>query len=278
MKEKRKINLRTIIFILIILIIVFLLWARYINTKGLVVREYGITNKELPTSFHGLKIVQFSDIHYGQTTDLDDIKNIVKQINNLKPDIVFFTGDLFNNNNSLSDKELKNITKELSKIETALYKYAISGDQDLKDYNNYQTIMQEANFILLNNSNEHLYYESEIPVKIVGLTNTEDLENAFKEESATESFTITLMHQPDQIDSLNDYRVDIAFAGHSLGGLIRLPFLEGIIKKDGSQKYISDYYKVNNTDIYVSSGIGTDNIKFRVFNKPSINLYRIYNK
>ena len=43
-------------------------------------------------------------------------------------------------------------------------------------------------------------------------------------------------------------------------------------------KYISyyeEYYKLNNTDLYVSSGIGTSNISFRLFNKPSFNLYRL---
>ena len=36
-----------------------------------------------------------------------------------------------------------------------------------------------------------------------------------------------------------------------------------------------NYYKVNDTDLYVSSGIGESRINFRLFNKPSINFYRI---
>ena len=254
------------------------LYARYINTKGLKIHEYGIVNEKLPESFHGLKIIHFSDIHYGQTTDLKDIKKIVTEINNLKPDIVIFTGDLFNNNITPTDKEIKNITKELNKIETSLYKYSISGDSDKKSYNTFQKVFEDANFIILNNSNDLLYYKNETPIKIVGLTDITDLENAFKEETAQESFTITIMHEPDNIDLLSKYRIDIAFSGHSLGGLIKIPFIGGIIKKDGANKYVEDYHVVNNTKLFVSSGIGTDNLKFRLFNKPSINLYRLYNK
>jgi len=278
MKEEKTFSIKKILVIVFILLVLVVLWARFINTKGLKVNEYGIVNKSLPSSFHGLKIIHFSDIQYGQTTDINDIKKLVTKINSLKPDLVVFTGDLFNKNIEPSEKEIKSITKELTKIEPSLYKYAISGDTDLKSYNSYKNTMEESGFILLNNSNELLYYQSETPIKIVGLTDNKDLENAFKEESAEQSFTIALIHKPDQIDNLNDYRVDIAFAGHSLGGQIKLPFIGGILKTDGAEKYIEDYYKLDDTELYVSSGIGTDNLKFRVFNKPSINLYRIYNK
>jgi len=277
MKEK-KINIKTILFIFMIIIISIGLWARYINTKGLKVHEYGIVNEKLPSSFHGLKIVHFSDIHYGQTTNLKDLKKIVKKINELRPDVIIFTGDLFNKNIKLNNKEIDKITKELNKIDASLYKYAVSGDADKLEHNSYQEIMEKSGFILLNNSNELLYYQSDDPIKIVGLSNTKELEESFKEENLEESFTIALMHEPDQIDMLQNYRIDIAFAGHSLGGQLRIPFIGGIIKKDGAKKYIEEHHKVNNIDFYVSSGIGTENIKFRTFNKPAINLYRLYNK
>lgn len=278
MQEEKKYSFKKILIIIFLILILFGLWARYINTKGLKVKEYGIVNKNLPSSFHGLKIVHFSDVLYGNTTNLDDLKNIVTKINELKADIVFFTGDLIDKNAKISEKELSNITKELQKIETTLYKYAISGDNDLSIYNEYKSTIENAGFILLNNSNELLYYKSETPVKIVGLTDTSDLENAFKEDSPAQSFSIVLMHKPDNVDILEAYQPNLAFAGHSLGGQIKIPLLGGIIKKDGASKYLADYYKVHNTELYISNGIGTENFKFRTFNKPSINFYRLYNK
>lgn len=278
MKEKRKLKFKSIILIIIIIFALIFVWARYINTKGLTVKEYAITNKKLPTNFHGLKIVHFSDIHFGGTTNFNDLEKIVKTINEFKPDVVIFTGDLFDNNIKLTNEELKKITKEFKKIKPALYKYAISGDADLNNYNEYKTTLEDADFILLNNSNELLYYKGTEPIKIVGLTDLKELDVSFKEETPEPSFSIVLMHESDNIDNLSNYRVDIAFAGHSLGGQIKVPFLGGIIKKEGSEKYIDGYYKVNDTDYYVSSGIGTENLKLRVFNKPSINLYRIYSK
>jgi len=70
---------------------------------------------------------------------------------------------------------------------------------------------------------------------------------------------------------------NIVFAGHSLGGQIKIPFIGGIKKMDGAKTYIESYYEVNNQKLYISNGIGTQDISFRFLNKPSITLYRLYN-
>ena len=40
------------------------------------------------------------------------------------------------------------------------------------------------------------------------------------------------------------------------------------------KKYYDPYYKIDNTDLYISGGIGVSNFNFRLFNRPSYNLYR----
>ena len=98
------------IFILIIIIISvsIIFYSHYIGTKGLIIKEFKITNDKLPDNFHGLKIVHFSDIYYGSTVKEKEISNLVKKINELKPDIIVFTGDLLNNNINLKEKDLNN--------------------------------------------------------------------------------------------------------------------------------------------------------------------------
>ena len=62
-----------------------------------------------------------------------------------------------------------------------------------------------------------------------------------------------------------------------MGGQIKLPFFGPLIKLKGSKTYVSGYYEVNGTKLYVSDGIGSQNVSMRVNNHPKINFYRLYN-
>ena len=67
----------------------------------------------------------------------------------------------------------------------------------------------------------------------------------------------------------------LILSGHSINGSINIPLLKNGLLPDGAKKYYKPYYKINNTDIYISNGIGVNNINFRLFNSPSFNLYRL---
>ena len=103
-KENKKGLLSRIIIFLIIFGFLIYLDARYVGTKGLVIREEAITSEKLPEAFNGFKIVHFSDLHYGTTVFLEELENLVDKINLLNPDIVVFTGDLIDKNYKLTDK------------------------------------------------------------------------------------------------------------------------------------------------------------------------------
>ena len=90
------------------------------------------------------------------------------------------------------------------------------------------------------------------------------------------SYKIILVHEPDYIDNiLTSYNVNLVLAGHSHNGQINIPYIKNFFLPYGSRKYYENYYKVNDTDLYISSGIGESSVNFRLFNKPSINFYRI---
>ncbi len=51
------------VYILIVLILT-ILYARFIGTNGLITKEYSMYIEKLPSDFNGMKIVHFSDLHY----------------------------------------------------------------------------------------------------------------------------------------------------------------------------------------------------------------------
>ena len=269
-----------IIKVLLILIIIFTItyfYNKYISTGLIKVNENRIINNKITDDLNGLKIIQFSDILYDENTNINKIDKVIDLINEREPDIVVYTGNLIKSNYKLTNKEQELLIKKLSKINSTLGNYAINGDMDKESY---QTIMNQSSFNILSNSND-LLYENNNPVMIIGLdsyTNKkQDIEKAFK-GSSTDIYTVVLMSETDSIDDLVERKPDLILAGSNLNGEVRLPFIGGLFKKDGSSKYLDPYYKINDTDIYISSGIGTDKVGFRLFNQPSINFFRLSNK
>lgn len=259
-----------ILAIFVVLIIALLLYGRYLNPTGLIVYEKAIYNEILPKNYNGLKIAHFSDLHYGRTTTKENLDKVVNELNNLNADIVIFTGDLFDNKEN-DDKTIKLITNSFKNIKAKLFKFAIIGDYDEQYLDTYKNILKNSDFILLDNEVKKVYYHNATPINIIGLSNTNNYDKLYN----AKEFNITLIHKPDLVANIN--KSNLTFAGHSLGGQIKIPFLDGIKKIEGASTYINSYYKVNNNDLYISNGIGTQDISLRLFNKPSITLYRLYN-
>lgn len=263
-----KIFSRIFIVMFIIFTIIYIL-LRFVGNSGIIVREYAIYNDYLPEEFNGIKIVQFSDIHYCNYTSINNIKNIVELINKTNPDIVIFTGDLIDKNYQIDTETKENIMKEFNNINAKIGKYAIKGDEDKEEF---KEIFDNSNFIILENTIEKIYIKTAV-IDLIALGDDYTKESVLKED---DNYSITLIHKPDLADRIIvDYNTPLILAGHSLNGQIVLPLIGPLIKKEGAKIYPSSYYRINNTDLYVSGGLGNSGYQFRLFNHPSINFYRL---
>ena len=91
------------------------------------------------------------------------------------------------------------------------------------------------------------------------------------------SYKIILAHEPDITkDITTNYQVNLILAGHSHGGQIRLPLIGALYTPPYSKEYYEGHYKINDTNLYISSGIGVSTVNYRLWNRPSINFYRLY--
>ena len=118
---------------------------------------------------------------------------------------------------------------------------------------------------------------------ITGLSSSSknrDIDKAFEyfndPTSNKEIYSIVIMHEADSIDEvISKYKVNLALAGGNLNGQIRFPGIGGLLTRENASKYLNEYYKISNTNLYISSGVGTDNSQIRMFNRPSINFFRL---
>ena len=286
MKDKKHSIIKVLILILLFIFCI-LLYSRFISTSGLKVKEYKIVNSNITDNYHGLKIIHLSDVHYGSTINDKRLEEIVEHINYINPDIVVITGDLIDKDHELTEENINNIINILSKIKVSIGKYAIRGNHDYY-FKEWENIIVNSNFINLDNSYDLIYKDGYEPLLISGLssmkneidfiTRYNNLQKEINNNSINTLFNILLIHEPDLIDSININDYNLVLAGHSHNGQVRLPIIGPIIKAKGAEKYYDEYYKVNNTDLYISSGLGTSGLDFRFFNKPSFNFYRITNK
>ncbi len=283
-KEKNnKLHIVKIIIITIFTISLVCLYARFIATSGLQIKEYPIKTTSLSEAYDGFKIIHLSDIHYGSTIKLKELKKVIKKINELKPDIIVFTGDLVDKDVKLDDKELTEVIKAFRELDAKIETLAVMGNHDY-DHNYFHEITSNLEWHVLDNTYEYVFYKTNDPIIFVGLDDltrgNPDYVNAFSflNEINQDLYTIVLAHEPDQVNEIKNYNFDLVLSGHSHLGQIRLPLIGAIYTPKGSKKYYDEHYKINNANLYINGGLGTSTIKMRLFNRPSINLYRFYTK
>lgn len=270
-----------VLIIFILLISLIFIYGMFIETNMLVTREYKVSEKNILNSFDGLKIVHISDIHYGRNITKKKLVKIVKEINLINPDIVVFTGDLVEYPNELKEKDLNILQEQLSLINAKINKYAILGNHDYEYSEEKVTLLLEnSNFIVLKNSDDIIYNNSNEHIVIYGiddvLKNKSDIDKTFS-KNYENLYKIVLVHEPDATDEIlkKDNTINLILSGHSHNGQVYIPFLNSLYNQKGAEKYYEFHYKINDTNLYISSGLGVSKVTFRLFNPPSINFYRI---
>ncbi len=284
---KRKFSFFKFIIFLFVFVCIIIAYGYFIEPKLITVHEHKITNQNITENFNGLKIVHISDLYYGKTFDEKSLKKLVTSINEQKPDIVVLTGNLIDPNIKLSNDISEKISNYLKKINTTIDKYTISGDNDIK-FDEWENIIKNGGFKNLNNNYDTIYMNGYNFMVIAGANTKKDKLNINEKLNTTTNYInsfekdgpiykILILHEPDVIDEITDNKFDLILAGHSLGGQVKIPSVGSIINKKGSKKYHESHYKINNSHLYVSNGLGSE-YHFRLFNTPSYNLYRIVNK
>lgn len=274
-KENKGHIVLNIFIILVIILIGLYLYTRYVEHDKLIMKEYKIESEKIPENFSGAKIIHISDIYFGNTTNIKNINNLAKNVNKMKPDLILFTGNFYGNN----IKKENELIKSLSKLKAKLGKYAVKGKNDY--YENYDSFMESIGFTVLENNYELIYKDSLTPIFLCGLNSSLKEEvflstciDYFKEKE--EYYKIYMIHESDNIKKIVDNASpDLLLSGNTLGGYIRIPLYGPLFKPQGSKKYMNDHYKFDSTEIFVSTGIGTDKYAYRFLNKPSFNLYRL---
>lgn len=239
------------------------------------VRRKTIYLPNLPKSFDGIKIGQLSDIHSGSFFNKIAVKGGVEEFLKEKPDVIFFTGDLVNNEAS----EVKDYLNIFDKLNAPLGVYSVTGNHDYGDYKRWNSLQdKQVNFKNLIHAhkqmgfdilmNEHRYIEQGgEKIAIIGIENWGGggfakygkLDQAY---AGTEEADVKLLlsHDPSHWDAQvrKSYKdIDVMFAGHTHGFQFGVEI--GDFKWSPSQyayKQWAGLYKEDDQYLYVNRGFG----------------------
>ena len=113
-----------------------MIWGK----NNIKVLKYTLFFDDLPSSFDGFQLTQISDIHAGNITSIDNLEHTVKLINSQNSNVIFFTGDLVNN----EAKELIPWINTLSKLKSKDGVYSILGNHDYGDYRSWSSVKEKT--------------------------------------------------------------------------------------------------------------------------------------
>ena len=86
-------------------------------------------------------------------------------------------------------------------------------------------------------------------------------------------FWLLLAHRNNHFaDQYSRLGADLVLSGHGHGGIIRLPFTDGLLSVDRTffPSYTAGLYEENGSALFVTRGLGNSGPTFRLFNRPEI--------
>ena len=271
MKTHRRFKTALLVFaLLLVLAAGSVLDSRY----HLQLTEYTLFFPKLPASFDGCKVVQLSDLH-GMRFGAEN-RRLVELVRQQEPDIIVLTGDIAG-----EDGALDNVEPLLSGIEGLAPTYYVNGNHEWADgcVEEIEALMKSHGVTCLSNEIE-LLYRGEDSIAIVGAEDPNGRADMIKPwglslrlgELYSDHFSLWLAHRNDYIQMYSDIGTDLILCGHGHGGIVRLPFVGGLLNVNRSfgAEYESGVYSTPHFQMVVSRGLGNSIPVPRLFNRPEL--------
>jgi len=225
------------------------------------------TEKNIDDS--GLRIVAVSDIHLGTIIGKNQLNKLVNLINEQKPDIVLFAGDIFDED--IAPVVNGGMGKLFEHIDSKYGIYAVTGNHEyfgrfeakidyLKQHK--VNVLRDSsalvdNFYVIGREDRQSNYALNRTRKTI-----EELVDSLDKSK----FMILLDHQPYHLSEAQENGIDLQISGHTHHGQM-WPFN---FATQGIFEISKGYLKKGNTNYYVSTGFGTWGPRVRIGNRPEI--------
>ena len=220
-----------------------------------------------------LRAVQLTDIHAGIYMNRKEIRYYTDRVIALQPDVLLLTGDYISNSLSF----LPDCLEEIARVQTQYGAFATLGNHEnwYGELSDIQAIFSRYDITLLHNTNR-VIRTGHGHFAIAGI---DDLRTGYPDLSAALHGLdktipkILLSHRPEIFPDAALLGIHLTLAGHYHGGQIKLRLPGGDISLAHLRTpYPEGLFRIGNSRLYVSRGIGTTFTPVRLNVPPEITM------
>lgn len=256
------------------------LYVRWGNT-ALQVSSFSPVLRDLPQGFDGCRLVVLGDLH--STFFGEKNQRLLEAVEAQEPEYIFLVGDLLDAFRDIPPGYAEETAAGLARIAPTYY---VTGNHEWAlgsgTVRELKAVLAQCGVSVLSNQYEILERGGsklvlagvDDPNGRADQTTPEEL-RAQIEGQAPGLFTLLLAHRNDHFGQYAAAGYDFVMSGHGHGGIVRLPFVGGLIGTDRRffPPWTSGVYAVGDSALFVSRGLGNNTVPFkglRVFNRPEV--------
>lgn len=250
-------------------------WFFYDQQNRIQTEALVSVSPRLPAAFDGMRVVQISDLHGKEFGEGN--AGLLQKVTELNPDFIAITGDVIDDAAQVS--MLEPLAKGLVSIAPTYY---VTGNHEwaIREAYTVKALLREQGVRVL--SNEYLPLERNGETLI--LAGIDDPNGPYDQKTPGElaaeiratygdPYILLLAHRNEYYEEYAQAGFDLTLCGHVHGGIIRLPFTDGLVdntRKRWFPSYTAGLYPLSSGELMVSRGLGNGGMAFRLFNRPHL--------
>ncbi len=246
--------------------------------------EYELESAKIKKEFRFLFLSDLHNKQYGKNNE-----KLLRAIERKHPEAILIGGDILT---AAPGKDVTVAAEFVRRLTENYPVYYASGnhEQRLLLYpekygdmgENYESLIQEAGVMRLINQTSQ---RTSCGIEIAGceidrrfykrferVKMPEDYLQSILAHGEEDTYKILLAHNPDYFKEYAAWGADLVLAGHVHGGVVRLPFVGGLIATNFRlfPKYDGGMFREGNAVMIVSRGLGAHTIPLRLFNPAEL--------
>jgi len=227
--------------------------------------RHSIPVSGLPPALDGLRVGLITDLHHSEMVPVEDVARAASLLMTERPDLIVLDGDYV----TWGDRTFVGPCADaLASLRAPFGVFAALGNHD--DDRDMPAALAANGFEVLRDARTKLNVRGET-ISLVGLRYwTQRLRDVARVVKGAEGTVVLLAHDPRRLTEAAALDIPLVLSGHTHGGQVVLPVVGAL----AARKFpvVAGAGRRDNTSIFVSRGVGTIYVPYRLNCPPDVSL------